>query len=523
MSSLRRLLLTLACVFTAQAQAESDLVAIPAGTFAQGNSFANEGSADELPARTVTLPAFRLGRTEVTWQQWQDVRAWAVANGYTDLADKGYGRAADHPVISVSWHDAVKWCNARSEREGLVPVYYTSAAQDTVYRTGTLDLTAAHVRADASGYRLPTEAEWERAARGGVPARRFPWGDSIDHTRANYFSSSADSYDVNAQRDRAHPTYAAAGWPFTAPAAAFAANAYGLHGMAGNAPEWCWDRYSSTAYTTTPALAPTGPASGTHRVLRGGGWDEAGSFQRVAHRDADRPASPLHGFRVAQNLADQAGAPVIVQGPLDASVALGETVALSVVATGTGPLAYAWTRDGVTLSGATDAQLVFAASEATFSGVYRVTVSNATGTATSDGAIVSIDGHTSYAAWALGLGLLSPEPLADPDSDGLNNLLEFALGLDPEQADAQPLTLRFTTDGGTDIYAFADLPYNPAAIGVSLDVQMTNALTNWDALPGSMIFHADTTDGQRVWRTFRSAQPCGPNDLPRFFRARASR
>jgi len=356
-----------------------------------------------------------------------------------------------------------------------------------------------------------------------VSGQRFPWGDSIDHTRANYFSSSSDDYDVNAQRDCAHPTYAASGWPFSAPVTAFAANAYGLHGMAGNAPEWCWDRYASTAYAATPAVSPLGPGTGTHRALRGGGWNESGYYQRVAHRDADRPTSPLHGFRVAQNVVDQVGPPLIVQGPLDATVALGGTVVLSVVATGTGPLSYSWTRDGAELTGATQAQLVFAADDVMLSGVYRVSVSNSAGAATSDGAIVSIGGRSSYAAWALGLGLLAPEPLADPDGDGMSNLLEFALGLDPEQVDVQPLALRFTTDGATEIYAFVDLPYNPAAVDVTLDVQMTNVLTNWEALPDSMMFRSETTDGQRVWRTFRSVLPCGPNDLPRFFRARVSR
>lgn len=503
-------------------RAASDLVAIPEGTFAQGNSFASEGSADELPLRSVTLPAFRIGRTEVTWQLWQEVRDWAVANGYTDLAGKGYGRAADHPVISVSWHDAVKWCNARSERDGLTPVYSTSADHISVYRTGTIDLTDANVRASANGYRLPTEAEWERAARGGVSAARFAWGDSIDHTRANYFSSSADAFDLNAQRDRAHPTHSAHGTPSTAAVTAFSANNFGLHGTAGNAAEWCWDRYSSTYYASAPSASPTGPTTGSHRVLRGGSWNDTANFVRVAHRDADRPTSPLHGFRVAQTIAAQSGAPVIVQGPADISVALGETVTLTVIATGDGPLSYTWTRDGVTLPDASSAQLVLSVDHVAISGVYRAHVSNASGSVMSDGAIVSVAGHESYAAWALARGLLSPDPAADPDADGLSNLLEFALGLDPERADAQPLTLRFATDGGSDIYAFADVPANPRALGVTIAVEMTNALNNWSALPASMTFHSESSDGVRTLRTFRSVHPCSPADLPRFFRVRAS-
>lgn len=520
-----RLLLVLALALPPLARAADDLVAIPAGTFSRGNAFAGEGSANELPVRAVTLPAFRIGRTEVTWQLWQEVRDWAVANGYPDLAGKGFGRAPDHPVISVSWHDAVLWCNARSERDGRTPVYYTSAAQTTVYRSGQLDLTTAHVRFSADGYRLPTEAEWERAARGGFEGRRFPGGNTLDHTRANFFSSSADAFDTNALRDRPNAAHLGVGYPFTAPATAYAANGFGLHGTAGNALEWCWDRYSATYYATSPTTSPAGPDSGLHRVLRGGSWDDTASAARVARRDTDRPASPLHGFRVAQSLPPATAAPVIVQGPADANVAIGETILLTVVATGDGPFTYTWTRDGVTLADATKAQLTLQAATVEMTGVYRASVANAAGTASSDGAIVSVGGYTTYESWALGLGLLNPDPLADADGDGLSNLLEYALGLDPERADAQPLTIRFGTDNGPEVYAFAEVPLAVGALGVTVDVQMTNSLHNWDAMPGSMSPIAlVTAHGDGTWtRTFRSVQPCGPNDLPRFFRVRVTR
>lgn len=110
----------------------------------------------------------------------------------------------------------MKWANARSEKEGLVPCYYTDDTQTTVYRTGTVDVQNDWVKWIACGYRLPTEVEWEKAARGGAAGHRYPWSatDAIDHSRANYDSGG------------------------TTPVGSFAPNGYGLYDMAGNVWEW---------------------------------------------------------------------------------------------------------------------------------------------------------------------------------------------------------------------------------------------------------------------------------------------
>jgi formylglycine-generating enzyme required for sulfatase activity len=257
------------------------MVLVPAGPFVMGDTF-GEGYSDELPLHTNQISAFYMDRYEVTKALWDEVRLWANTNGY-DLGTRGSGKSPNHPVQSVNWYDCVKWCNARSEKEGRVPAYYTSAAQTTVYRTGQVNVENDWVKWNA-GYRLPTEAEWEKAARGGTPGHRFPWSDSdtIQHSRANYYSSSSYAYDTSPTREY-HPTFDDGVYPYTSPVGYFAPSGYGLYDMAGNVWEWCWDRYGSC--TALPATDPRGPASGSDRVIRGGGWGSHAVDCRTAYRD----------------------------------------------------------------------------------------------------------------------------------------------------------------------------------------------------------------------------------------------
>lgn len=273
------------------------MVLIPGGTFLMGDVVMDPWEESEAwPVHTATLSAFYMDKFEVTKALWDVVRVWANSNGY-DLGMIGSGKAINHPVHSVTWYEVAKWCNARSEWEGRVPAYYTSAAQSTVYRTGTIDVQNDWVRWNA-GYRLPTESEWECAARGGVGGMRFPWADTdiITHSRANYYSVSSDFYDVS-PTPGFHPTFAADAEPYTSPVGYFAPNGYGLYDMAGNLWEWCWDWYGS--YDATPATDPRGPSSGSARVLRGGGWYFSIAGCRVAARHSDWPSARnmVHGFR----------------------------------------------------------------------------------------------------------------------------------------------------------------------------------------------------------------------------------
>jgi hypothetical protein len=230
-------------------------------------------------AYSLTVGAIHMDATEVTKAEWDEVAAWGATHGYTDLPAGG-GKAAEHPVLLVNWYDCVKWCNARSEKDGRKPCYTVGGA---TYKTGIYgDYYPGVITCDfaAGGYRLPTLTEWEYAARGGLSGKRFPWGDVIDHTRANYYARpEAIAWDQGYYEYDTR--YATGDYPYTSPAGAFAANGYGLYDMAGNVLEWCND------------------TSGKDRGIRGGSWsgDATGARCRFSHWDYPGIAHFSLGFR----------------------------------------------------------------------------------------------------------------------------------------------------------------------------------------------------------------------------------
>lgn len=264
----------------------TNTVLVPAGIFTLGSTLP-EANYDEQPAHTLAVSAFYMDRYEVTKALWDEVLAWATNHGY-QFSNPRLGKSPDHPVHSVNWCDAVKWCNARSEMEGFTPYYYADTNITVVYRVGST--SAPPVVWDATGYRLPTEAEWEKAARGGAVGQRFPWtdSDSITHNRANYYSQAAFPYDKSLT-PRYHPDYDNDPKPYTAPVGVFAGNAYGLHDMAGNVAEWCNDWYDEFWYAKAEAteIDCRGPDLGSARVLRGGNWGADANYARCADRRAD--------------------------------------------------------------------------------------------------------------------------------------------------------------------------------------------------------------------------------------------
>ena len=264
---------------------------IPAGPFKMGDAWVSPLVGVSIPEHTVTVSAFLMDQWEVSIELWESVRAWGNARGYDLVAGGSFG--AKHPVHSVNWWDVVKWNNARSEKEGKVPAYYLDGAMTQVYRSG--EKAPVGVKWDA-GYRLPTEAEWEKAARGGVAGKLYPWGkDEISADLANYNASKISSWEQLQLKGKTTSigSYGATGYGLYD----MAGNVYGLYDMAGNVLEWTWDirgEYAQTAQTD-----PRGPSSSSSRVIRGGSWGYDAERCRVAYRHNGNPSyrSNFFGFR----------------------------------------------------------------------------------------------------------------------------------------------------------------------------------------------------------------------------------
>jgi sulfatase modifying factor 1 len=315
-----------------------DMILVPAGEFEMGDCF-EEGGTDEQPVHTVYLSAYFIDTSEVTNQQYCDALNWAWAQGglitvspggivyqcgsgtdypYCDTTNiTSYSRITwdgatfgvvsgkeNHPMARVSWYGSVAFCNWRSAMEGK-PLCY--------------DLSEWTCNFGAAGYRLPTEAEWEKAA-GWDPAQQYHFrfaehtdgcgSNCLDGQRANYLDSGAP--------------FQAGDYPWTTPVGFYngelhykvdfdwpgsetsyqtqdARSYYGCYGLSGNVQEWCHDWYSDTYYSSSPGSNPTGPATGVYRVLRGNSWLGQPSGCRSAWRHRSTPVNRNHtyGFRCA--------------------------------------------------------------------------------------------------------------------------------------------------------------------------------------------------------------------------------
>ena len=258
-----------------------DFVYVPAGSFRMGDNF-GDGESRERPVHVVDLDAFYIGKYEVTNGDWRKFRD---DPGYDDPKFWPEGRVVpkdqvpywsqpqnhgggtpdsdNYPVLGVNWDSATAYCNWLSAKTG-------------------------------KKYRLPTEAEWEKAAR-GTDQRRFPWGNTIDPSYANYTGAQrydtgqlVGFYDGSKRGDlQTHSN----------------ASPYGAYDMAGNVAEWCQDWYSRTYYSASPRKNPQGPANGAYRVVRGGSFFMEPQDLRTYARSAAWPSFQGHrmtGFRATR-------------------------------------------------------------------------------------------------------------------------------------------------------------------------------------------------------------------------------
>ena len=239
--------------FAAVAAAAGEMVLVPGGSFVMG-----DGSKD-APKHPITVSPFLMDKCEVTQKEFSEITS----------GNPSRFKGEDLPVECIRWNDAIRFCNARSVRDGLKPCY---------------DLETGRCDFSADGYRLPTEAEWEYACRAGSTGELFFKGGRRKLGDYAWFRNNS--------QEKTHPV------------GSKKPNAFGLCDMYGNVAEWCGDFYAPDYYSNSPAADPRGPESGTKRVLRGGSWQERDKKLGSALRTADDPATAdicqgydTYGFR----------------------------------------------------------------------------------------------------------------------------------------------------------------------------------------------------------------------------------
>ncbi len=295
----------------ADSQEPADMVLVKGGTFTMGTT-ADWAEADEAPAHEVELDSFLIGRHEVTVGEFA---AFVAATGYTTTAERNggcevldatgdwglradaswrnpyYEQSNNHPVVCVSWYDAIAYCNWLSTQAKLKACYSGEGDATTWDRT-------------ADGYRLPTEAEWEYAATSRGRTERYTWGDGKPMADGRPAANVRDETFGRAFKPRKIWTGYDDGFALAAPVGSFPPTRLGLHDILGNVYEWCWDWYGEDYYTQSPRANPTGPDHGQVRSCRDFGYRCYLEKLSLTNRGRGAPdyRFPHGGFRLARSV-----------------------------------------------------------------------------------------------------------------------------------------------------------------------------------------------------------------------------
>ncbi len=289
--------------------ARGQMVLVKQGSFEMGDIF-GDGEEDELPLHMVELSSFYAGKCEITIGEF---RQFVESTGYVSTAEKekkariwkaGIGVVNDstcfwdklnyevtdqHPVVLVSWIDAVEYCNWRSRIEGLEACY--AFFNDSV----TCDFTK-------KGYRLLTEAEWEYIARDGGKRQKYSWGNGEPFVDEGKACNLRDETLGRASSKKGIWEGYNDDFVYAAPVGSFEPNSLGIYDLSGNVYEWCWDWYDENYYENSPSKDPNGPVSGEFHACRGGSFICYRQSIRVINRGKGNPDLTFSwgGFRIAR-------------------------------------------------------------------------------------------------------------------------------------------------------------------------------------------------------------------------------
>jgi len=270
---------------------KGEMVQVAGGSFQMGKDLGTAATGDVTPLHTVTLTGFSMGKYLVTQEQYQAVMGSnpSYYHGSSGREPAKGETQEKRPVETVSWYDVIVFCNKLSKLEGLSPVYSISGSTDpstwgTVPTTSDATWNAVVIISGANGYRLPTEAQWEYAAKGGNPSAAdwigftYSGSDTVGDVAWCSVNSGSKTHEVGKK----------------------AVNRLGLYDMSGNVWEWCWDWYNS--YSDAVQTDPSGAVSGVSRVGRGGGWGDSAGILRSAYRGSVAPIDRYEvlGFRLVR-------------------------------------------------------------------------------------------------------------------------------------------------------------------------------------------------------------------------------